>query len=69
VANVLVKEDLPDMVWSVHVDGEIIATFMNADEGVITWYPSHSNEPEYLDVNTASARIKSYGDVTWAEFK
>lgn len=69
VASVLVVEDLPDMVWSVRVDGEIIATFKEADEDVLAWYPVDSNEPEYLTTEQAVERIKSYGPAKFVEFK
>lgn len=64
VAKVEVEEYFPDM-FSVKVDGEIIATFQDADEGILAWYPAEKAEPEYLTVEQAKERLQGLGTVEW----
>lgn len=69
VAKVIVEEYFPD-AFSVTVDGEIVATFKDDDEGILAWYPAERPEPEYLTVDQAQARIQTYGEpVKWIDFK
>jgi len=64
VAKVEVEEYFPDM-FSVKVDGEIIATFQEADEGILAWYPAENPEPEHLTVDQAEKRLRDHGEVEW----
>lgn len=62
MAHVKITEDLPDMVWGVHVGDALVATITEADEGVVNWWTVETDVTEQLTIEEMTARISSLGE-------